>query len=289
MLKSASCVAVTLLHAFGSAAALAQVNVTTNRNDLARTGANLAESLLTTTNVNVAQFGKLFERTVDDEIYAQPLYVANVNVPGVGVRNVIYIATMRNSVYAFDADNPGASTPLWHVALSSPPAVVPVHRSDVGQSCGTYLDFAGNIGIVGTPVIDPGSQTIYFVARTKENGNFVQRLRAFDIRDGSERAGSPVVIQASVTGTGGGGVGGVVSFDSRIHNQRAGLMLQNGVVYIAWASHCDQGPYHGWILGYNATSLQQVLHVQHDAGWVLGGIWQSGQALSADARGIFIP
>jgi hypothetical protein len=139
----------------------AQTSVTTNRNDLARTGANLSEATLNTSNVNVTQFGKLFERSVDDEVYAQPLYVSDVNIPGVGLRNVLYVVTMSNSVYAFDADNPAATAPLWRVSFINPPQIVPVRRTDVGQTCGTYLDFANNIGIVGTPVIDPVAQTIY--------------------------------------------------------------------------------------------------------------------------------
>ncbi len=175
----------------------AQTNVTTQHNDAARSGANLSETILTPANVNVGQFGKLFERTVDDQVYAQPLYVSNVNVPTVGLRNVLYVATVSNSVYAFDADNPAATEPLWRVTYINSPTVVPVHRTDVGQACGEYLDFSGNIGIVGTPVIDVARQTIYFVARTKENGVFVQRLHALDIRDGSERPNSPVNIQAT--------------------------------------------------------------------------------------------
>ena len=128
----------------------------TQHNDAARTGANLAEVVLTTTNVNVSQFGKLFERAVDDEIYGQPLYVEGVNIPGVGVRNVVYVTTNNDSVYAFDADDPAASAPLWRVNYTNPAAgIVPVSRTDVGQACGTYLDFAGKIGIGGTPVIDP--------------------------------------------------------------------------------------------------------------------------------------
>src|SRR3954464_8627470 len=155
----------------------AQANVTTQHNDAARTGANTSEALLTTTNVNVSEFGKVFERVVDDEIYAQPLFVDGVNIPNVGVRDVVYVATNNDSVYAFDADNPAATPPLWRVNYTNPAAgILPVTRTDVGQHCGTYLDFAGNIGIAGTPVIDPVSQTMYFVVRTKENGTFVQRL-----------------------------------------------------------------------------------------------------------------
>ena len=267
--------------------AFAQTSVITQHNDAARTGANLAEIVLTTTNVNVSEFGKLFERAVDDEIYAQPLYVEGVNVPGVGVRNVVYVATNNDSVYAFDADDPAASAPLWRVNYTNPAAgIVPVSRTDVGQACGTYVDFAGNIGIGGTPVIDPLSQTMYFVTRTKENGTFVQRLHAIDMRDGSERPGSPLLIQASVPGTGDGrDAQNNIAFNARTHNQRAGLLLDHGTVYIAWASYCDQGPYHGWILGYDAASLQQVMVYNTTPDGGLGGIWQSGGGLAADSTG----
>jgi PA14 domain/K319L-like, PKD domain len=269
------------------ASALAQTNVTTNHNDAARTGANLGETVLTTTNVNVSQFGKRFERTVDDEIYAQPLYVEGVNVPGAGVRNVVFVATNNDSVYAFDADDPAATAPLWRMNYTNPAAgITPVSRTDVGQACGTYADFAGNIGIVGTPAIDPVAQTMYFVTRTKESGAFVQRLHAVDIRDGSERAGSPRVIQASVTGTGDGrDAQNNIAFNPRTENQRAALLIDHGTVYIAWASYCDQGPYHGWILGYDAASLLQVMVYNTSPDGGLGGIWQSGGGLAADATG----
>src|SRR6266850_991120 len=137
----------------------AQSNVTTQHNDSARTGANTLETILTTTNVNVSQFGKIFERTVDDEIYAQPLYVEGVSVPGVGLRNIVYVATNNDSVYAFDADDRTATAPLWRVSYTNGTTIVPVARTDVGQACGTYVDFAGNIGIAATPVIDPLAQT----------------------------------------------------------------------------------------------------------------------------------
>src|SRR6266550_5718833 len=175
-------VAVCLSMALVPATLLAQANVTTQHNDAARTGANTNETLLTTTNVNVSQFGKIFERAVDDEIYAQPLYVEGVSVPGVGLRNVVYVATNNDSVYAFDADDPAASTPLWRVNYTNPAAgILPVSRTDVGQACGTYADFAGNIGIAATPVIDALAQAMFFVTRTKESGAFIQRLHAIDI------------------------------------------------------------------------------------------------------------
>jgi len=265
----------------------AQANVTTQHNDAARTGANTSEAVLTTTNVNVSQFGKLFERAVDDEIYAQPLYVEGVSVPGVGLRNVVYVATNNDSVYAFDADDPAASAPLWRVNYTNPAAgIVPVTRTDVGQACGNYLDFAGNIGIAGTPAIDAAAQTMFFVTRTKENGTFVQRLHAIDIRTGAERPGSPQVIQATVVGTGDGrDAQNNIAFNARTQNQRSGLLLDHGTVYIAWASYCDQGPYHGWILGYDAATLQQVMVYNATPDGGLGGIWQSGGGLSADATG----
>jgi PA14 domain/K319L-like, PKD domain len=270
-----------------SVTTLAQTSVVTHHNDAARTGANLTETTLTTTNVNVSEFGKLFERAVDDEIYTQPLFVDGVNVPGVGVRNVVYVATNNDSVYAFDADNAAATAPLWRVTYTNPAAgIVPVSRTDVGQACGTYVDFAGNIGITGTPAIDVLSQTMYFVTKTKESGTFVQRLHAVDIRDGSERIGSPVLIQASVTGTGDGrDAQNNIAFNARTENQRSALLIDHGTVYIAWASYCDQGPYHGWILGYDASSLQQVMvhNTSPDGG--LAGIWQSGGGLAADAAG----
>jgi hypothetical protein len=270
-----------------AASAVAQTSVTTQHNDAARTGANLSETVLTTTNVNVSQFGKIFERAVDDEIYAQPLYVEGVSIPSVGLRNVVYVATNNDSVYAFDADDPAAAAPLWRVNYTDPAAgIVPVSRTDVGQACGTYVDFARNIGIVGTPVIDPVSQTMYFVVRTKENASFVQRLHAVDIGNGSERPGSPLVVQATVIGTGDGrDAQNNIAFNPRTQNQRAGLLLDHGTVYITWASYCDQGPYHGWILGYDAASLQQVMVLNTTPDGGLGGIWQSGAGLSADSIG----
>jgi hypothetical protein len=270
-----------------SAPVFAQTSVVTQHNDAARTGANLDETILTTTNVNVSQFGKLFERAVDDEIYGQPLYVPGVAVPGLGVRNIVYVATNSDSVYAFDADTPTASTPLWRVSyINAAAGILPVSHTDVGQACGTYMDFAGNIGIGGTPVIDQASQTIYFVTRTKESGTFVQRLHALDIRDGTERAGSPRLIQATVPGTGDGrDAQNNIAFNPRTENQRPALLLDHGTVYIAWASYCDQGPYHGWMLGYDATSLATVLVYNTSPDGGLGGIWQSGGGVAADPTG----
>src|SRR5439155_2353798 len=152
-----------------------------------------------------------------------------------------YVATVNNTVYAFDADDPSGAAPIWKQSYINPAAgIVPVNHTDVGQACGTYLDFNGNIGIVGTPAIDRATQTMYFVARTKENGTFRQRLHAVDLIDGHERPGSPLAIEATVFGTGDGhDAQNNIAFNARTANQRPALLLSNGAVYIAWASHCD--------------------------------------------------
>ena len=157
MIRRTSAILVLSFTLLLSADPFAQTSVTTQHNDAARTGANLTETILTTTNVNVSEFGKLFERAVDDEIYGQPLHVDGVSVPGVGVRNVVYVATNNDSVYAFDADDAARTAPLWRVSYTNPAAgILPVSRTDVGQACGTYVDFAGNIGIGGTPATTSG-------------------------------------------------------------------------------------------------------------------------------------
>jgi hypothetical protein len=277
-----------------SHASTSSLNVTTQRYDNARTGAYLSETILSTSNVSPATFGKLFTRVVDDEIYAQPLYVHDVSVPSAGterILNVIYVATVNNSVYAFDADDPGAAAPLWYVNLTGMTSGArPVKNSEVGSWCvthlGTYPDFwGGNIGIVGTPAIDAKSQTLYVVARTTENGEFVQRLHALDITTGIERPHSPVVIQARIPGTGQGSEDGMLAFNPEMHNQRGALLLANGIVYVTWAAHCDSGPWHGWLMGYDAVTLAQVMAKAVTPNGYGGGIWQSGTGPSADADG----
>ncbi|HTB84156.1 MAG TPA: chitobiase/beta-hexosaminidase C-terminal domain-containing protein [Candidatus Sulfotelmatobacter sp.] len=268
--------------------AYAEVAVLTEHNNLSHTGANLQETILTTTNVNTNTFGLLCTHPVDDQIYAQPLIVTNVTIPGKGSRNLVIVATVNDSVYAFDADDPTVTAPYWQVNFTNANAVV-VKNTDLsalGACGGGYSDFSGNIGIVGTPAIDPVAGTIFLVARTKENGGtFVQRLHALDITTGAERPNSPVVIAATCTGTGDGSVGGVVSFDPARNNQRPALILLNGVVYIAWSSHCDLGPYHGWIIGYNTTNLSQAVVYNDTPNGSDGGIWMSAEGISADTNG----
>jgi hypothetical protein len=186
--------------------------------------------------VNQAQFGKKFSFPVDGFIDAQPLYVANVTINGT-VHNVVYVVTEHDSVYAFDADG-AQSTPLWQTSFINPAAgVTTVPRSDVGDNLLPQPEF----GIMGTPVIDPVGGTIYALARTKENGSYVQRLHALDITSGAERPNSPALVQVFVAGTGAGSVNGHLSYSSFRQNVRAGLVLSNGVLYFAAASLEDLG------------------------------------------------
>jgi hypothetical protein len=262
------------------------VSVLTHHNDSARTGANLNETALNVFNVNTNQFGLLYSRPVDDQIYAQPLVAGGVNFLGKGTHNLVIVATVNDSVYAFDADDPTVTAPYWQASFLGPNAMAPRNSDMTGACGGNYLDFSGKLGIVGTPVIDAASGTLYVVGRTKENGTtFVQRLHALDITSGAERPNSPVVITANYPGTGDGNLSGVITFDPQRQNQRPGLALVNGVVYISWASHCDWGPYHGWVIGYDAASLQRVVVYNDSPNGYDAGIWMSGQAPSADASG----
>ena len=264
----------------------ADVAVLTQHNNLARTGANLQETLLTTNSVSTNTFGLLFTRAVDDQVYAQPLVMTNVTIAGKGVHNLVIVATVNDSVYAFDADNAAVTNAYWSVSFTNVNAVAPKNSDMTGACGGGYADFSGKMGIVSTPVIDPATGTLYLVARTKEFGtNFVQKLHALDLRTGGEQPNSPVTITAKAAGTGDGSVGGVLTFDPQKQNQRAALALVNGVVYLAWASHCDWGPYHGWLIGYNATNLQQAAAYITTPNGINGGIWMSGQGVAADTNG----
>ena len=250
-----------------------------------RTGQDLNETVLTPSNVNSSTFGKLASYPLDGLTLASPLYVQNVNIPGQGVHNIVIVATEHDSVYAFDADGK-SSTPLWHVNFTNPSAgVTTVPAADTGETG----DIPNEIGITGTPVIDPATGTIYVVAATKEvsggTTNYVQRLHALDLTTGAEKFGGPVVIQASVPGTGTGSSGGTLPFDPLHENQRTGLLLLNGVVYFGFSSHGDVEPFHGWVLGYNASTLKQVMVYNATPNGNDGGVWMDGDGIASDSTG----
>ena len=256
--------------------------VTTHHNDNSRTGQNLSESVLNTSNVNVNTFGKLFSRAVDGQIYAQPLYVPNVPVAGT-TRNVVYVATQNDSVYAFDADDPTASSPLWHANFGTP-----VPSTDVAPGC---ADITPQVGITSTPVIDTSSSTIYVVAKTKNtsDNSYHFTIHALDLVTGTEKFGGPTEIAAQVPGAGVESVGGTVTLDPLQQFNRPGLLLLKGIVYVAFGSACETWPWHGWILGYSASTLQQVALLNTTPNGSDGGIWGGGQGLLADsANNIYV-
>jgi hypothetical protein len=258
----------------------ASAGVFTYRNDIQHSGINPNETTLTPANVTSATFGKLFTYPVDGWIDGQPLYVANLTIGG-GVHNVVYVATEHDSVFAFDADGL-VTTPLWQTSFLNPSAgVTTIPTTDLVMGGFSQPEF----GVMATPVIDPVAGTIFVLARTLENGVYVQRLHALSITTGAEQANSPVLVQASVPGTGAGSLNGVLNYDSYAQNVRPALSLVNGTVYIAAASLEDLYNYHGWVLAYNAGSLEQVGVFCDTPGGSRGGIWQAGAGLSADAAG----
>lgn len=270
-----------------SAGALrAQIDVLTANYDNNRTNANLNEWILNTNNVNSTQFGKLYTFPVDGQIYAQPLYVHALNMPDKGPLNVLYVATMHNSVYAFDADAATGTAPLWQVNLGV--SIDPASFNVPGFS--PYNDILHEIGILGTPTIDREAGTIYVVNETRVDGNMAFFLHALDLATGSEKLNGPVRIEASVPGTGWGGSGDAVDGQLPLHPeghlQRPGLLLANGAIYIGFGSHGDYMPWHGWIVAYNATDLQQQIGAFNTTPSTAGSaIWQGGRGLAADADG----
>jgi hypothetical protein len=257
------------------------VSVLTQHNDNTRAGWNDHETALTTSNVNQQRFGKVLTLAVDDQVYAQPLVVGHVHING-GDHNVVYVATVNNSLYAFDGDD---GTLYWSRNYSAR-GMRPPRNTDMTGACGgSYTDFSGNIGMVGTPVIDSARQTLYVVARSTDGNVFVQHLHAVSIIDGSEASGSPMPITATTPGNGDGSVNNVITFDGQRQNQRQGLTLLNGVVYLTFSSHCDWGPYHGWILGYDAVTLQPRVVYNATPNGYAGGMWESGNGMAADAAG----
>jgi hypothetical protein len=265
---------------------LAQIpNVLTWRYDNTHQGQNTQETVLTPTNVNTNTFGKLFTITVDGQVYAQPLYVANLTING-ATHNVIFIADEHDTVYAFDADSNGGtnSAPLWQASMIST-----AHGATAGATTVPYTDVqsgAGDIhpeiGITSTPVIDLTNNTLFVLAKSKENGNYYQRLHALNILTGNEQPGSPTALTASVTGSGSGSSGGTLAFSTLWQNSRSALGLFNGNIYIAFGSHGDDGPWHGWVLVYNETTLARTAAIcTSPNGWG-DGIWGSGAGMPID-------
>jgi hypothetical protein len=276
-------VSVCLVALFARGAVRAQ-NVVTQHNDNSRSGANNSEAILTPSNVNTSSFGKLFSQTVDGQIYAQPLYVSGIAVSGKGTHNVVFVATENDSIYAFDADNNGGAnaSSLWKISLLDGAHGAASGATSVPQGDLSTADITPQVGITGTPVIDPSSGTLYVIGKTKESGTYVQRLHAIDITTGNEKFGGPVALAASVAGNGNGSSGGTLNFDPKWENNRAGLLLLNGIVYLPFAAHGDNGPWHGWVLSYNAATLKQTGAWCVSANGIGGGIWMSGSGLAAD-------
>lgn len=236
-----------------------------------RVGANTQESTLTTSNVNVSTFGKKFTYSIDQYSYGQPLYVPNLSIGGI-VHNVVFVVTENNSIYAFDADGGGQ---LWHHFIDTPIPCSAVH------GCG----IAPTVGITATPVIDLSLGRIYVESRTAPNsGGYWHGLHALDITTGNEVSGSPVVIAASVKGTGyDHDINGNIVFNRTTANDRSALLEVNSVIYISFASPGDADPYHGWVLGFDANTLQLLYTYCVTPNGSRGGIW--GGALSSDASG----
>lgn len=270
--------ALPLLLAILSSVGLLAQDVITYHNDNSRTGQYLAESTLTTANVNSTSFGKLFTLAVDGVVDAQPLYLANVTIAG-AAHNVTYVVTENDSVYAFDADN-GAQ--LWKISV--------LGSGEVPSDTRNCSQITPQIGITSTPVIDRSSGpngTIYVVGMSKKGSTYYQRLHALDITSGSEEFGGPTTVQARYPGTGDNSQNGYVVFDAKQYAERAGLLLMNHVIYTGWTSHCDIRPYTGWVIGYDEATLARKYVLNLTPNGNEGSIWQSGAGLASDGTSIY--
>jgi hypothetical protein len=252
-------------------------DVTTYHNDLARDGVNAQETILTLSNVNSTQFGKIGFDSVDGLVDAEPLYLANVTAGGV-LRNVLYVATEHDSVYAFDADT-GAQ--IWKTSI--------LGTNETTSDDRGCTQVTPEIGITSTPVIDrtQGTNgTLFVVGMSKDaNGNYHQRLHALDITTGAEISGSPVEIAASYPGTGDSSSKGNVIFLPGQYKERAALLLLNGNIYLGWSSHCDYRPYTGWVMAYSESTLQQTQVINLTPNGSEGSLWMSGDGIAADSSG----
>jgi outer membrane protein assembly factor BamB len=277
ILRNAMPILFALLVSVGAAA----TDVTTYHNDIARTGQNVQESILTLSNVNSSSFGKLLTLSVDSVIDAEPLYLSALSIPGQGTHNVVYAVTENDSAYAFDADT---GTPLWHTSvLGSGESPSDTH------SCGQITP---TIGITATPVIDRKlgpHGTIFLVAMSKNSSaTYFQRIHALDAATGKEQPGSPITVQAKYPGTGDGSQGGYVIFDPYQYAERQGLLLLNHVLYTAWTSHCDERPYTGWVIGYSEKTGAQTSVIDLTPNGNEGAVWQAGSGMASDGSNIFL-
>ncbi len=261
-------------------AAWSQVDVLTANYDNLRSNSNSSESVLSTSNVNLRQFGKVSTLAVDGYVYAQPLCLSGLDMPDAKTRNVVFVATMHNSIYAFDANAVGSPKPLWQLNFGP----------SIPNSFYKFEDIIPEVGILSTPVIDLGTMTLYAVANTLEGGHSVYTLHALDVRTGVERPGGGTVIAGAVPGQGTGSSGGVMTFDPDQHLQRPGLLLTGGTIYIAFGSHADEPPFHGWLFGYDSVDTHKQTSI-----WCVtpngdaGSIWQGGKGPATDGEGnIFV-
>jgi len=263
-----------------NSASPSSIDVVTYHYDNCRTGQNTQETILTPMNVNSTKFGKLGEFAVVGKVDAQPLYLSNLSIPGVGTKNVLYVATEHGFVYAFDADSisSSASKPIW-IASTELPGEVPSDDRGCGQ-------VTPEIGVTSTPVIDRTRGAIYVVAVSKNAaGSYIHRIHALDLTSGAELFGGPTVVTASYPGTGAGSSGGSVVFDPSAYNERPGLLELNATIYTTWGSHCDIGLYTSWVMAYSADTLKQTGVLNLTPNGSDGGIWMSGAAPAVDSSG----
>ncbi len=260
----------------------ASTDVVTHHYDISRSGVNSAETTLTTSNVNSTTFGKVGEFSVDGQIDGQTLYLSQLAIPGQGTKNVLYVATENDSVYAVDADSISGTngTILW--------------KSSVLLSGEAPADSAslpcGNInpnGITSTPVIDRGRNAIYVEAMSKSStGSIIHRLHALDLTTGKELFGGPTTITATYPGAGGNSQGGTVTFDPHVHHDRAALLESGGNIYTAWSGlDGDCGEYSAWVIAYSADTLAQTGVIDLVPNNHGGGMWMGGGGPAADAAG----
>lgn len=254
--------------------------VLTHHNNNARTGTNLAEAALSPKTVSKQTFGLAFSRAVEGYIYGQPLIVPKLAIGG-KTRDAVFVATEHDDAYAFDAEDPAAAAPLWHVTFGPS-----IPSTDLDADQGTpYRDIIPELGVTSTPVIDLARKAIYIFAQTKENGAYLNKLHALDIATGAELANSPVEIAVSAPGTGAGSQNGVVTIPPKFVLQRPALAVDRGVLWVVGGGHGDFGPYHGWVLAFDQATMKLLgTYLTTPDGWA-GGIWQAGNGPAIDEDG----